>query len=167
MLFALGLGENVVGVTHECDWPPEAATRPRVTASELDSDELSSAEIDSAVAGAAREGKPLYAIDEAVWEDIRADIVVAQELCEVCAVSLDDVTAPPAATTPAIAPGGVTILTDAGVTMRSGEVPVIDRAPRICPAPDHHPRLAFAPRRCASVRARGPWCSDGRADNRQ
>lgn len=87
MLFAVGLGESVVGVTHECDWPPEAATRPRVTASQLQSGDLSSAEIDAAVADAARDGKALYAIDEEVWEKIRADVVVAQELCEVCAVS--------------------------------------------------------------------------------
>jgi len=91
VLFALGLGKSVVGVTHECDWPSEAAERPRVTASELDSDDLSSAEIDSAVAESAREGKPLYAIDEAVWDEIQADIVVAQELCDVCAVSAGEV----------------------------------------------------------------------------
>jgi len=87
VLFALGAGDNVVGVTHECDWPPEASTRPRVTASELQSGDLSSAEIDEAVAASAREGKPLYAIDEAVWEEIQPDLVVAQELCDVCAIS--------------------------------------------------------------------------------
>ena len=91
VLFALGLGESVVGVTHECDWPPEAATRPRVTASELETEDLSSAEIDDAVAGAAREGKALYAVDEEVWEETQADVVVAQELCEVCAVSAGQV----------------------------------------------------------------------------
>ena len=91
VLFALGLGKSVVAVTHECDWPSEAAERPRVTASELDSDDLSSAEIDAAVAESAREGKPLYAIDEAVWEETQADIVVAQELCDVCAVSAGEV----------------------------------------------------------------------------
>jgi iron complex transport system substrate-binding protein len=91
VLFALGLGESVVGVTHECDWPHEAESRPRVTASHLQSGDLSSAEIDAAVAEAAREGKALYAVDEEVWEDIQADVVVAQELCEVCAVSAGEV----------------------------------------------------------------------------
>jgi iron complex transport system substrate-binding protein len=91
VLFALGLGESVVGVTHECDWPPEAEARPRVTASELQSGDLSSAEIDNAVAEAAREGKALYAIDEDVWEKIRPEVVVAQELCDVCAVSAGEV----------------------------------------------------------------------------
>ena len=91
VLFALGLGESVVGVTHECDWPHEAESRPRVTASHLQSGDLSSAEIDAAVAEAAREGKALYAVDEGVWEDIQADVVVAQELCDVCAVSAGEV----------------------------------------------------------------------------
>jgi iron complex transport system substrate-binding protein len=91
VLFALGLGNSVVGVTHECDWPPEAATRPHVTASPLQSGDLSSAEIDSAVSEAARDGKALYAIDEDVWNEIQADVVVAQELCDVCAVSAGEV----------------------------------------------------------------------------
>jgi iron complex transport system substrate-binding protein len=89
ILFALGLGKQVVGVTHECDWPPEARERPAVTASLLDTGELTSAEIDRAIVEAAQDGKPLYAVDEEVWEQIDADVVVAQELCEVCAVSTD------------------------------------------------------------------------------
>jgi iron complex transport system substrate-binding protein len=87
VLFALGAGDDVVGVTHECDWPPEAASRPRVTASLLQAGDLSSAEIDAAVAEAARAGKALYRVDEEVWSEIEPDAVVAQEVCEVCAVS--------------------------------------------------------------------------------
>jgi iron complex transport system substrate-binding protein len=87
ILFALGLGDQVVGVTHECDWPPEAAELPKVTASLLQGGDLTSPEIDKAVAEAASDGKALYAIDADVWAQIEADIVVAQELCEVCAVS--------------------------------------------------------------------------------
>ena len=90
-LFALGLGDEVVGVTHECDWPPEAAERPSVTASLLETGDLESAEIDRLVSDAARDGRPLYAIDEERWKEIEADVVVAQELCEVCAVSRDGV----------------------------------------------------------------------------
>jgi iron complex transport system substrate-binding protein len=90
VLFALGLGDSVVGVTHECDFPPEAATRRVVTATLIDTDELSGAEIDRAVADAARDGTPLYAIDEEAWQGIGADVVVVQGLCEVCAVSRDD-----------------------------------------------------------------------------
>jgi iron complex transport system substrate-binding protein len=89
VLFALGLGDRVVGVTHECDWPPEAAGRPHVTASLVESTELTSAEVDEAVAEAAVGGKPLYAIDAEVWAEVDADVVIAQELCEVCAVSAD------------------------------------------------------------------------------
>jgi iron complex transport system substrate-binding protein len=91
ILFSLGLGEKVVGVTHECDWPPEATSRPKVTASLVETDDLSSAEIDRAVAEAAREERPLYAIDADVWAEIEADVVVAQEVCDVCAVSGDQV----------------------------------------------------------------------------
>jgi iron complex transport system substrate-binding protein len=91
IVFALGLGDHVVGVTHECDWPPEATSRPAVTASLIDSDRLSSLEIDRAVSEAAGNGKPLYAIDEERWRELEADVVLVQELCEVCAVSRDEV----------------------------------------------------------------------------
>jgi iron complex transport system substrate-binding protein len=59
IVFALGLGDRVVGVTHECDWPPEATGRPTVTASLIESDRLTSLEIDRAVSEAAGNGKPL------------------------------------------------------------------------------------------------------------
>jgi iron complex transport system substrate-binding protein len=86
VLFALGLGDRVVGVTHECDWPPEVADRPRATASLVQTGDLGSAEIDRAVAEAAGSARPLYAIEEDAWAAIEADVVVAQELCDVCAV---------------------------------------------------------------------------------
>ena len=91
VLFALGLGDRVVGVTHECDWPPEAAAKPVVTASLIQTEELSSAEIDRLVAETAWDGGPLYAIDEELWAKVDADVVVMQELCDVCAVSTDQV----------------------------------------------------------------------------
>ena len=91
MLFALGLGDQVVGVTHECDWPPEAAAKPVVTASLIQTGDLSSAEVDQVVAETARDGRPLYAIEEEQWAEIEADVVVMQELCDVCAVSTDQV----------------------------------------------------------------------------
>ena len=87
VLFALGLGDRVVGVTHECDWPPEAAALPAVSASRLATEALDAAEVDRLVAAAARRGEPLYAVDEIVWKQIRADVVVAQEVCDVCTVS--------------------------------------------------------------------------------
>ena len=91
VLFALGLGDDVVGVTHECDWPPEAAAKPVVTASLVQTGDLTSAEIDRLVAATAWDGGPLYAIDEERWAEVEADVVVMQELCEVCAVSTDQV----------------------------------------------------------------------------
>ena len=91
LLFALGLGDRVVGVTHECDWPDEATGRPRVTASLVQSGDLSSGEIDEAVAEAAGNGRPLYAIDEELWAELEPDVVVMQELCDVCAVTAGQV----------------------------------------------------------------------------
>jgi iron complex transport system substrate-binding protein len=91
VLFALGLGERVVAVTHECDWPPEASALPVVTASLVQTGDMSSGAIDRAVVGAAADGRPLYAIDEAEWAALAPDIVVMQELCDVCAVSTDQV----------------------------------------------------------------------------
>jgi iron complex transport system substrate-binding protein len=91
ILFALGLGDSVVGVTHECDWPPEAERRPAVTASLVQTGDLTSAEIDRAVSATAGGGRPLYAVEADVWAEVDADIVVSQELCEVCAVTPGDV----------------------------------------------------------------------------
>lgn len=91
VLFGLGLGEQVVGVTHECDWPPEVAEKPVVTASLVQTGDLTSAEIDRLVAATAWEGGPLYAIEEERWAEVEADVVVMQELCDVCAVSTDQV----------------------------------------------------------------------------
>ena len=91
VLFALGLGDRVVGVTHECDWPPEAAAKPVVTASLIQTGDLTSEEIDRLVAATAWDGGPLYAIDEERWAEVEADVVVMQELCKVCAVSTDQV----------------------------------------------------------------------------
>lgn len=91
VLFGLGVGDDVVGVTHECDWPPEAVAKPVVTASLVQTGDLTSAAIDSAVAETARDGRPLYAIEEERWAEVNADVVVMQELCDVCAVSTDQV----------------------------------------------------------------------------
>jgi iron complex transport system substrate-binding protein len=91
VLFALGVGDRVVAVTHECDWPQEAASRPTVTASLVQTGDLSSSEVDRVVADLAHDGKPLYAIDDERWREVAADVIVMQELCEVCAVSTDQV----------------------------------------------------------------------------
>ena len=90
-LFALGLGDQLVAVTHECDYPPEAAALPVVTRSTFDFAGKSSAEIEDAVALAARDGASLYEVDTAAIRDLRPDLVVAQDVCRVCAVPASQV----------------------------------------------------------------------------
>src|SRR5258707_950195 len=92
-LFALGLGSDVVAVTHECDFPPDAARLPIVTRSTLPLAEEASGGIEAAVALAASEGRSLYEIDTAAIRELRPDLVVAQDVCRVCAVSADEVAA--------------------------------------------------------------------------
>jgi iron complex transport system substrate-binding protein len=92
MLFALGLGEQVVAVTHECDFPPEAASRRQLTRSVIP-DGLTAREIDAAVRERTGEGRHLYELDEATLSELQVDLIVTQAVCEVCAVSYDDVVA--------------------------------------------------------------------------
>jgi iron complex transport system substrate-binding protein len=92
MLFVLGLGDQVVAVTHECDYPPEAASKRHLTRS-LVPEGLSAGEIDAEVRRLTGEGKHLYALDEAALGELDVDLIVTQALCEVCAVSYDDVVA--------------------------------------------------------------------------
>ena len=90
MLFALGLGESVVGVTHECDYPPAARELPQLTATVLPPG-LSAGEIDAAVKEVVGEGRALYTLDEERLVRLEPDLIVTQAVCEVCAVSYDDV----------------------------------------------------------------------------
>jgi iron complex transport system substrate-binding protein len=90
MLFALGLGESVFGVTHECDYPPEASALPQLTATVLPAG-LSAGEIDAAVKEVIGEGRALYTLDEERLAELEPDLIVTQTVCEVCAVSYDDV----------------------------------------------------------------------------
>jgi iron complex transport system substrate-binding protein len=91
VLFALGAGDLVVAVTHECDYPPEASTLPVVTRSTLGLHDRDSAGIEEAVALAAAEGRSLYEVDTAAIRDLNPDLVVTQDVCRVCAVSADQV----------------------------------------------------------------------------
>jgi iron complex transport system substrate-binding protein len=92
MLFALGLGEEVVAVTHECDYPPEAQELPKVTRDVLPAG-LSAAEIDAAVKERTLAGESIYELDADALHDLEPDLIVTQALCSVCAVSYDDVRA--------------------------------------------------------------------------
>src|SRR6201992_2151256 len=90
MLFARGLGDQVVGVTHECDFPPAAAALPRLTGTVMP-EGLSVGEIDAAVKAIVGEGKALYSLDEERLAELAPDLIVTQAVCDVCAVSYDDV----------------------------------------------------------------------------
>ncbi len=88
--FALGLGDLVVGVSHECDFPPEVRGRPILTAPKIDTS-ASSAEIDRQVRALVSDSLSVYRIDEQRLRDLHPELVVTQDVCEVCAVSLEEV----------------------------------------------------------------------------
>jgi iron complex transport system substrate-binding protein len=80
-------------VTHECDYPPQAERKPRVTASAIDSAGLTSLEIDQAVRDSLAEQATIYHLDRDLLESLRPDLILTQELCAVCAVGVDEVRA--------------------------------------------------------------------------
>jgi iron complex transport system substrate-binding protein len=88
---ALGLAEELVGITHECDWPPEIAGTPVMTSSVNDLSERSGGQIHRLVRDAIHGGSSLYALDEAALEAAKPDLILTQELCRVCAVSYREV----------------------------------------------------------------------------
>jgi iron complex transport system substrate-binding protein len=90
LLFALGLGDDVVAVTHECDFPIEAIGLPHITRDVLPAG-LSAREIDAAVRERTEQGRAIYELDEPALTELEPDLIVTQALCHVCAVSYDDV----------------------------------------------------------------------------
>src|SRR5581483_4248854 len=97
ILFAIGAGNDVVGRTHECDFPPEATLLPVLTSSSLFGDNgsahnASSREIDRHVREKLHSGSSIYSLDSELLERLAPDLIVTQELCAVCAVSYDIVT---------------------------------------------------------------------------
>jgi iron complex transport system substrate-binding protein len=90
MLFALGLGGDVVAVTHECDFPPAALELPRITRNVLP-DGLSARDVDAAVKERTLRGESIYELDTDLLHSLEPDLIVTQALCAVCAVSYDDV----------------------------------------------------------------------------
>lgn len=83
---ALGLQDAVVGISHECDWPPEVLDRPRLSRPRFDPAGLSSGEIDRALRDAMAAYGSVYAVDDALLKELAPDIVLTQAVCEVCAV---------------------------------------------------------------------------------
>ena len=92
MLFALGLGDSVVAVTHECDFPPQARALPRLTRTVLD-EGLDAGQIDAAVKATVGEGRALYELNDELLAELGPDLIVTQAVCDVCAVSYEDVVA--------------------------------------------------------------------------
>jgi iron complex transport system substrate-binding protein len=84
---ALGLMEDVVGVSHECDFPKEANARPRVTHCPVHNAGLTSVEVDQWVRRALQDKGTIYTIDEPLLRELRPDVILTQKLCDVCAVS--------------------------------------------------------------------------------
>jgi iron complex transport system substrate-binding protein len=92
MLFALGVGDDVTAVTHECDYPAAVLDLPKVTRDVIGPG-LAPAEIDRAVRELTEQGQSIYELDEAALQRLQPDLIVTQALCAVCAVSYDDVRA--------------------------------------------------------------------------
>jgi len=90
IVYALGLGDSLVGVSHECDYPPEVKTKPVVSTSDLSSS-LASAEIHGAVSGHRHPAHSLYRLDEQLLRQIDPEVILTQELCSVCAIPVEQV----------------------------------------------------------------------------
>ena len=91
--FALGLGDSVVAVSHECDFPAAAREKPVVVRGSIDSDNSTSREIDDLVQQRVSRGEGLYSLDLELLRRINPDLIITQGLCDVCAVGYDDVMA--------------------------------------------------------------------------
>jgi iron complex transport system substrate-binding protein len=89
ILYALGLGASVVGVTHECDFPPEAATKPALIRPRVDP-HAAAGEIDRQVSELVGRAESIYAVDAELLRSLEPDLIVTQDLCHVCAASPDD-----------------------------------------------------------------------------
>jgi len=87
LVYALGLGDDLAGVTYECDYPEDATTKPVISDSALPSDRpLSAADIDAAVRDSMEAKQPLYTLNEHLIGQIQPDVILTQDLCRVCAV---------------------------------------------------------------------------------
>jgi iron complex transport system substrate-binding protein len=93
IVYALGLEDELVGVTHECDWPPGAASKPILTRSVHDLGSRTPGEIHRLVEGTIHAGSSLYELDEDALAAADPDLILTQELCRVCAVSYQEVNA--------------------------------------------------------------------------
>jgi iron complex transport system substrate-binding protein len=132
---ALGLMDRVVGVSHECDFPPEANQRPRVTHCPVHNSGMTSREVDEWVRRALRENGTIYTIDEPLLRKLRPDLILTQKLCDVCAVGYGTVarlaeTLPGPPTVVNLEPSSVSDIFDD-----------IGRVAEVCDAPQRAERL--------------------------
>ena len=91
LLFEFGISDRIFGVTHECRYPEEAAKKPQVISSVVDSDRLSSKEIDDITCTLLSEGKDIFQINEENLKNANPDLIISQETCEVCAADSNQV----------------------------------------------------------------------------
>jgi iron complex transport system substrate-binding protein len=91
MACALGLADSLVGITHECDYPPDVKSKPIVVRNVLPIERMSQGEIDRAVAARIAAGQSLYEIDEQLLRELAPDMILTQNLCQVCAPSGNEV----------------------------------------------------------------------------
>ncbi|HZI33322.1 MAG TPA: hypothetical protein VFF11_13355, partial [Candidatus Binatia bacterium] len=92
MVYALGLGDALVGVTHECDFPPAAKTKPVVVKPALPLEKMSLRQIDVAVATRIGSGQSLYEVDENLLRELKPNLILTQNLCQVCGPSGNEIT---------------------------------------------------------------------------
>src|SRR2546428_6808445 len=94
---ALGLVDDLVAISHECDYPPEIRHKPVIIRSTVDPEKTSSPVIDRQVRGALKNGSGLYCIDEALLRRVDPGLIISPSLCQVCAVTPSGVQPAPAA----------------------------------------------------------------------
>ena len=87
--YAIGLGESIIGVSHECDFPPDASTKPSLLRPRVDPS-ATPAEIDRRVSEIIARGESIYAVDAELLRSLDPDLILTQDLCHVCAASPDD-----------------------------------------------------------------------------
>jgi iron complex transport system substrate-binding protein len=91
ILYNLGVGSQIIGVTHECNYPIEAKSKPRVIDSAFDSSIMSSKEIDDKITELFRTGKDIYIVNEELLKELKPNIIVAQGVCEVCSPFMKEI----------------------------------------------------------------------------
>src|SRR5215212_6316187 len=87
MIYFVGAGDSLVGVTHECGYPPGVEDLPKLTSTPIDHHRLSSPEIDAAIGEHRADTGSIYLLDAKLLEELKPDLILTQGLCDVCAVS--------------------------------------------------------------------------------